>query len=95
MCVPCKLHPIGNEYYLVSWEIYGIILVIKFIEGKDRLKELGNMKYYEYRKIGRLLFQLYEAIFSTGKVIILDSGFYMLKRIISIINFGVYLSSLI
>ena len=53
------------------------------------------MKYYEHDKIGSLRLHLYEVIFRTGKVAILDSGFCVSQAIITLMKFSVYLSTLI
>ena len=65
------------------------------VEEKDRPSQLGSRKYQEYGKTASLLLRLYESIFSTGKVIILDSGFCALSAIISLRKFSVHSSALI
>ena len=59
---------------------------IELVQGKDApMKELKNTKLYEDKgKTAGLLLQLCQGIFSTGKVIILDSGFYVLQGLVEL-----------
>ena len=45
------------------------------MEGKDRPTELGKKKWEELGKTVGLMLRMCEHIFSTGKCVVLDSGF--------------------
>ena len=73
--MPRKPHPIGNEHHAVACGVHGVLWAMEIVEGRDRPPELENTKYHEHGKIGSLLLWLSEAIFMTGKAIVLDSSF--------------------
>jgi hypothetical protein len=94
MYVPRKPHPVGNEYHSICCGESGIMYAIEIVEGKDKPVN----KVYEYGELGTtasLLLRLTKSIWFTGKVIILDSGFCVLKAIIELAKKGVYASALI
>lgn len=94
MFVPRKPHPVGNEYHTICCGESGIMYAMELVEGKDKPVN----KVYEYGELGptpSLLLRLTKSIFFTGKVVILDSGFCVLKAIIELAKKGVYASALI
>ena len=68
---------------------------MEIIEGKDIHRELGNAKHHEHGNAGSLLLRLCEAIFRTGKVVILDSGFCALQAIVALMKLVEHSSILI
>ena len=92
--MPRKPHPMGNEYHTVACGVFGPLWAMEILEGRDRPPELGNSKYHEHGKTGSLLLRLSAAIFRTGKVIILDSGFCVSQAIITLMKFGACSSAL-
>ena len=54
------------------WDSFGM----EIVEGKEKPKERGKDKYHEYGNTGSLLLRLCTPLFMTGKVVILDSGFF-------------------
>jgi hypothetical protein len=88
MYVPRKPHPVGNEYHSICCGESGIMYAIEIVEGKDKPAN----KVYEYGELGTtasLLLRLTKSIWFTGKVVILDSGFCVLKAIIELAKKGV------
>ena len=65
------------------------------MEGKDRPTQLGLKKWEDLEKTVGLMLQLCETIFSTGKYVVLDSGFCVSKGITALLEFGVYAAALI
>ena len=81
MCVGRKPHPFGNERHTICCAITSILWRAHILEGNDRQTELGNNKWEELGKAVGLMLQMREPIFSTGKCVVLDSGFCVSKGI--------------
>ena len=82
---PRKPHPKGNEYHTIADGQSGILYRLEMVEGKDEPKELAETK--KFKKFGKtpgLLLRLCETIFGSMRVVILDSGFCVLKGIIEL-----------
>ena len=94
MFVPRKPWPFGNEYHTVCCSLSGILWQMELVEGKDSPSEIIP-KYNNQGKIVRLLLRVFEPIFTRGNVVILDSGFCVLKGIVEFKKHGVYASALI
>ena len=62
---------------------------------KNRPTELGKKKWEELGKTVGLLLRICEPIFSTGKCVVLESGFCVSKGITALLEFGVYATALI
>ena len=95
MFVPRKPHPMGNEYHTVCCGISGIMYSIELVEGKDRPKELPPKKYDEKGRTSGLLLRLTESIAHSGRVVIMDSGFCVLKSLTALSSVGVFASAVI
>ena len=95
MLVPRKPHIMGIEYHSICCVILEITFAIKMVEGNDATRERGQIEYHENDKTSGLLLRLCESISHTGKVVILDSGFYALTGIIVLKKIGMYASALI
>ena len=95
MFVPCKSHPVGNEYDTITDGLYGICFGMEIVKGKDKPKERGKDKYHEYGKTGSLLLRLCIPLFMNGKVVIMDSGFCVLLVVIALKKMGVFSAALI
>ena len=92
---PRKPHPYGNEYHSICCGLSGIMYSIEMVEGKDRPREKIDPNDKTCGKTGALLLRLTQSIFTTGKVVILDSGFCVLKAIIALRKKGVFASALV
>lgn len=93
--VPRKPHPFGNEYHSICCGLSGIMYAIEMKEGKDRPKDLPQPSFEEKGKTGGLLMRLCSALYGTGKVVILDSGFCVLQALIELKKVGVYAGAVI
>ena len=94
MFVPGKLWPFGNAYHTVCWSLSGILWQMELIEGKDSPSEIMP-KFNNQGKTVGLLLHVLEPVFGRGNVVILDSGFCVLKGIVELKKWGVYASALI
>ena len=65
------------------------------MEGKNRPSELGKNKWEELGKTVGLMIRMCEPIVSTGKCVVLGSGFCVSKGITALLEFGVYAAALI
>ena len=92
MFVPHKPWPFGNEYHLVCCCLSGIMRGIDLVEGKDQLKELDKKEWDEMDPTIGLLLHMLTPIFNWGFMVILDSGFCVLKAIIELRKKGVFAS---
>ena len=94
--IPRKPHPFGNEYHTICCGTTGILYQMEMVEGKDMPKEVKmarNVKRCE-ETIG-LLLRLTRSLYSTGKVVILDSDLCVLRGLIELRKVGVFASALI
>ena len=94
MFMPRKPWPFGNEYHTVCCSLSGILWQMDLVEGKDSPPEIIP-KYNNQGKTVGLLLRVFEPIFTRGNVVILDSGFCMLKGTVELKKRGVYVSALI
>lgn len=90
MFVPRKPHPFGNEYHSIGCGMSTIMWAIELMEGKDRPKEFPS----EGGTAG-LLLRLCKALYGTGKIVVLDSGFCVLQALIALKNVGVFSAAVI
>ena len=94
MFVPRKPWSFGNEYHTVCCSLSGILWQMELVEGKDSPSEIIPKFNNQWKTVG-LLLRVLEPIFGKGMVIILDSGFCVLKGIVELKKRGVYASALI
>ena len=92
---PRKPHPLGNEYHTICCAITGILFDFELVEGKDHPNELPPLMYVEFGMPGGLLLRLTKTIHGTGRYVILDSGFCVLKAIVGLRQHGVFSGALI
>ena len=94
MFVPRKPWPFGNEYHSTCCGISGIMFAVELVEGRDSPKEI-KPNFNEMGKTVGLLLRLTRSIWNEGKIVILDSGFCVLKGIIELRKKGVFGAALI
>ena len=94
MFVPRKPWPFGNEYHTVCCSLSGILWQMELVEGKDAPSQLVP-KFNNQGKTVGLLLRVLEPIFGKGHMVVLDSGFCVLKGIVELKKRGVYASALI
>ena len=92
---PRKPHPFGNEYHSICDGITNIMYGIEIVEGKDAPAEREKSEYSEKGPTVGLLLRLCKSLYNTGKVVILDSGFCVLKGLIELRKVGVFASAVI
>ena len=96
MFVPRKPWPCGNEYHSICCSISGVMYRIEIVEGKDAPREENARKEFsEHPKTVALCLRLTKAIHGTGNVVVMDSGFCVLKAIVELRKAGVFSSALI
>ena len=95
MFVPCKPWPFGNKYHTVCCCSSGIMWGIDLVEGKDCPQQLGIQQYDNFGSTVGLLLRMLSPIYHKGFIVILDSGFCVLKGIIELRKKGVFASALI
>ncbi len=74
------------------------MFAIEFVQGtKDRraTQIVPNEKYSEHGKTTGLLMRLTESIHHSGRVVIMDSGFCVLKGLVQLASVGVVYASLV
>ena len=87
--------PFGNKYHTVCCCATGIMWGVDLVERKVRPHQTGQQTYDDLGMTVGLLLWLLAPIFFKGFVVILDSGFCVLKGIIELCKKGVFASALI
>lgn len=98
MVVPRKPKPFGNEWHTICCGETGILFYMELVEGKDRPVEIpAEMEIFDgtQMKTVGLLLRMTRHIWNTGKVVILDSGFCVLRGIVELAKRGVFASAVI
>jgi hypothetical protein len=89
-----KPHPFGNEYHTAACCETKIIYFIELVEGKDRPPQLPlthlSPNDASGGKTTALLLRMTETIWGSGRVVILDSGFGVIKSGLALLERGVY-----
>jgi hypothetical protein len=91
---PRKPHPFGNEYHTACCALTNILFSIKLVEGKDSPPQVAR-EFNGNGKTGGLLMRILRPYFYTGRYVVLDSGFCVLKAICDLQKVGVYSCALI
>jgi len=95
MYVPRKPWPFGNEYHTICCGLCGVLFDLELVEGKDRPTELPQPEFDQHGKTVGLLVRLTKSLWGTGKLVILDSGFCVVKGLVELKKKGVFASALI
>jgi len=95
MFVPRKPWPFGNEFHTIACAVSGILYSLELVEGKDKPRERPEPEFNELGKTVGLLLRLTQQLWGTGKVVVLDSGFCVLKGLIELKKKGVFAAALI
>jgi hypothetical protein len=73
----------------------GVLFGIELVKGRDRPKELTA----KYNNVGEktcgLLLHMLKTYFATGRYVVLDSGFCVLKAVIALQSYGLFACPLI
>ena len=92
---PRKPHPFGNEWHTACCGMTRILFSIELVEGKDRPREMGRQEFDVLGKTVGLLLRMLKSVFNTGRYIVLDSGFCVLKALIELRQNGLFGCALI
>jgi len=84
MCVPRKPWPLGNEYHTIACGTSGVLYQVELVEGKDTPRQAPPKQFHETGKTVGLLLRLTKPIWGSSKVVVLDSGFCVLKGIVEL-----------
>ena len=86
---PQKPHPFGNEYHSMCFVECAVMLNVEVVKGKDCPWKLGPSKFKDCcgKTVG-LFCLCWRSIFSTGRYIIFDSSFCVLKGIVELKKMG-------
>ena len=95
MVVPRKPWPFGNEYHTIACAVSNVLFQVELVEGKDEPRERGQKQFDDLGKTVGLLLRLTKPLWSAGKVVVLDSGFCVLKGIVELKKKGVFAAALI
>ena len=92
MFIPHKPWPFGNKYHTVCCCTSSIMWGIDLVGDKDHPRALGQQEFDNMGSTVGLLLQMLAPIFHKGYVVILDSGFCVLKAIIELRKKGIFAS---
>jgi hypothetical protein len=92
---PRRLHPVGNEYHTIADGLPTILYAAKIVMGKDKPQDWECDYEKEEGKTSSLLARLTRSIWHSGKVVVLDSGFFALEALINFKKRGVYAAAVI
>ena len=92
---PRKPHPFGNEYHTACCALTRILFSLEIVEGKDRPRQRPAPEFEQYGKTAGLLLRLLKTYFTSGRYVVLNSSFRILKAVIALCTFGVFAGSLI
>ena len=88
--VPRKPWSMGNEYHSMCCGMTSIMFAIDLVEGSDRPKELPSLDPDKKGPTVSLLLRMCKPLYTKGTIVILDSGFCVLKGIVELMKKGVY-----
>ena len=74
-----------NESHTDCCELYSILFVVYFVEGKDYPRQASTLEIEDIsRNTVGLFSRTMKRYFATGRYVIIDSGFCVLKRLIQL-----------
>ena len=83
MVVPRKPWPFGNEWHTICCARSGVMFAVELMEGKDKPPQV-NKEFSNCGKMVGLLLRLTCPIWHSSRLVILDSGFCVLKDIVEL-----------
>lgn len=90
LIVPRKPWPSGNEYHTICCSLSGVLFALEIVEGKDKPTERPAKEHSELGKTVSLCLRLTKSLNATGSLVILDSGFCVVKAILEMKRNGVF-----
>jgi hypothetical protein len=91
---PRKPHPFGNKYHTACCGLSGAMFSMEMVEGKDHPPQIKE-RFSELGKTTGLLMRMLECYFATGRYVILDSGFCVLKALVELKKVGLFACAMI
>ena len=89
--LPRKPHPFGNEWHIICCAKSVMVFLVDLVEGNDLPKERGNPEFKsDYIATGVVMMRKTKPHFGTGKDVVADSGFCVLKGLVGMLAHGVY-----
>ena len=68
-----------------------VVFFVDILEGKDQPTEIGKPDFEaEYGATGGLMMRMTNPLFGTGKTVVKDSGFCVIKGLVGMLSRGVY-----
>ena len=95
MCVPRKPWSFGNEYHTISCGLTRVLNRMYIVEGKDMPSQRPPKEFSDLGKTFGLILRLTKSLWHTAKLIILNSGFCILKGIVKLRKKAVFALALI
>jgi hypothetical protein len=97
MVVPRKPWPLGNEYHSIVCSQSDVMFAIELVEGKDvpSHRDHPRFEHHEKGKTVSKLIRLTKSLQGRGSIVVLDSGFCVLKGIIELKKVGIHAAALI
>ena len=95
MVVPRKPWRCGNEYHTICCSLSGILFALEIVEGKDRPSQAPPKEYEEKGKTVGLCLRLTKSLQGSAKVVVMDSGFCVVKAIVELQKAGIFSHALI
>jgi len=86
--VPRKPWSMGNEYHSMCCGMTSIMFANDLVEGSDRPKELPSLDPENKGPTVSLLLRICKPLYTKGTIVILDSGFCVLKGIVELMKKG-------
>ena len=87
---PWNPHPFGDDFPTACCKLSRIFSVVELVEGKEHTCQSGPLDFEDLggKNVG-LLLRMMKSCFSTGRYVILDSSFCVLKGLIKLRKKGV------
>jgi len=84
MVVPRKPWPFGNEYHMIACGESKIIFGVDLVKGKDVPPQRAPKEFSELGKTVGTMLQLSKPLFGTSSVLVMDSGFCVMKGLVEL-----------
>jgi len=84
MVVPRKPWLFGNEYHTIACGESEIIFGMDLIEGKDVPPQHASKEFAELGKTVGMMLRLAKPLFGTSSVLVMDSGFCIVKGLVEL-----------
>ena len=90
MCVGHKPHPFGNYHHTIFCGINLVLWRAYIVEGKGRPEQLCRKMHLDLGRSVECTIWICNTIFSMGKSVVRDSGFYVPNCTVALVAKGVH-----